>query len=559
MKKINKESSGEGNSNYKNKDIKFVSNKRRRTVDDNTKNLRRLYNQLMQKETTKKKINKVDIVNKVIKLINGNYAEFCYKHDGCRILQGSIKYGNRNQRQELIKNLKQFMYDLIIKKYSIFLAIKIYKFSEKQEREDIVKETILPHFTNLLKIQNGQAFMNFVFSNSSNKIRDQLIEYYIEKILKISYDRIKNQNVSKDPCDPSNDVIIVEKQGTYDQENVRELLKAHLEKQLERGVHKVHVFQGFLNQIFDYLDPKTKVYLSELFDDDINEFFGNRQGVELCCKLFNVASAKTRKKVIKKVKDNLSSIISNDTSILFLIKVILFTDDTKLIHKHILTTLVEKMNEELMQNPSLLKVFMNIIVPFNPKCNKQDEMKVLQSSEDSSSKKDQEKRIEELTGYIIDDLLNYVNLNVRVFIMDAVYSNLLVDLVENLDDEKLNTLLKNVYEVINLDYQSNYDDLNGLMITNNTGHFTIVKILKAIIKNPTGIRFEFCKNISNILLKNIEGFMDTKAIFIIIKILETEETNKLLAKEVKKYESKIKEKSGDAELKGYQILVKKLK
>ena len=144
-----------------NKDIKFVSNKRRRPVDDNTKSLRRLYNQLMQKEA-KKKINKVDIVNKVIKLINGNYAEFCFNHDGCRILQGSIKYGNRKQRQELIKNLKQYMYDLIIKKYSIFLAIKIYKFSEKQEREDIVKECIFPNFNKLLKRQQltGDGFFS---------------------------------------------------------------------------------------------------------------------------------------------------------------------------------------------------------------------------------------------------------------------------------------------------------------------------------------------------------------------------------------------------------------
>ncbi len=558
MKKINKENIDEGSSKNKNRDIKFVSNKRRRPVDDNTKNLRRLYNQLMQKET-KKKINKIDIVNKVIKMINGNYSEFCYKHDGCRILQGSIKYGNRNQRKELIKNLKQFMYDLVIKKYSIFLAIKIYKFSEKQEREDIIKETILPNFNKLLKTQNGQAFLNFVFSNSTSKIRDQFVLYYIEKILKISYDRIKNQNISKEPSDPSNDVIIVEKQGTYDQENVRELLKAHLEKQLERNIHKVHVFQGFLNQIFDYLDTKSKTYLAELFDDDINEFFGNRQGVELSCKLFNVASTKTRKKIIKKIKDNLSSIINNDTSILFLIKVILSTDDTKLIHKHILSALVEKMNEELMQNPSLLKVFMNIIVPFNPKCNKQDEQKILQNDDDSSSKKDQAKRIEELTGYVIDDVLNYVNVNMRFFIMEPTYSNLLVDLVETLSDDKVESVLKNLHDVINFDYLSNYDDLNSLIITDNTGHFNIMKVLKVITKNMSDVKMNFCKNISDILLKNIDGFMDTKAIFIIIRLLETEQTNKLLAKEVKKYKTKITEKAKEPELKGYQILSKIVK
>ena len=147
----------------------------------------------------------------------------------------------------------------------------------------------------------------------------------------------------------------------------------------------------------------------------------------------------------------------------------------------------------------------------------------------------------------------------RFFIMEPTYSNLLFDLVETLSDDKLESVLKNLYDVINFDYQSNYDDLNSLMITDNTGHFNIVKVLKVITKNQTDVKITFCKNLSDLLLNNIDGFMDTKAIFIIIRLLETEQTYKLLANQVKKYKSKITEKAKEPELKGYQILSKIVK
>jgi hypothetical protein len=554
------------------KDIKYVSssNKRRRVVDSNTKNLRRLYNKLMQKDE-KKAINKVDIVDKIIKLVNGNYGEFCYKHDGCRVLQGSIKYGSKKQKQELISNLKPFMFELVNKKYSIFLAIKIYKFAENKEKESIVETSLLPNFNKLLKLANGQLFLNYVFANSPNNIKKRFINYYIAKVVKISEKDLQTlgsheNTVKLDPCDPANDVIIVEKQGTYKQENVRDAFKNHLEKQLEKGVHKVYIFQAFLNQIFNYMDSKTKVYVSELFDDDINEFLNDHHGVQLACKLFNVSQAKTRKKTVKKLKDNISMILSNEVSLLFLIKIILFCDDTKLVQKHILTTLIEKMNEEFMQNKGLLKVFMNIIVPFNPRCNKQDEQKILQDNQDSSSKKDLSKRRDELVSFVLDSLMNNVNLNMKFFISDQTYSTFVVDLVNYLDEKEeykshLETMLGNVIDVLKIDQKSNYDDLQSTILADKIGHFTINKILGVFLKKNhlEEPRFKFIKDLSALLLTDIVGYLETKAVFIIVKIVENEATQKLLHKEVAKHKNTILEKAKEKELIGYQLLAKIIK
>jgi hypothetical protein len=562
------------NKNYS-KDIKFVSsNKRRRAIDDNTKNLRRLYNKLMQKDEgkNKKAINKTDIVDKVIKMVGNNYADFCYKHDGCRVLQGSVKYGSKKQKQELIKNLKPFMFDLVSKKYSIYLAMKVYKFAENKEKEEIIDSALLPHFNKLVKLSNGQYFLNYVFSNSPNNLRKKFVTHYFNKVAKLTEKDLKtlgstDNTVKLDPCDPSHDVnIIVEKQGTYQQENVREALKSHLEKQLEKGVHKCFIFQAFLNQIFDNLDSKSKVYVSELFDDDINEFLAERQGIELSCKLFTVSPAKTRKKTVKKLKDSITTILSNENAILFLIKMILFCDDTKLVQKHILQTLVEKMNEEIMQNKGLLKVFMNIVVPFNSKCNKQDEQKILQDSQDSSSKKDMNKRRDELVGYIMDDLLNNVNLNLKFLITDSNYSNLVLDIISYLDEKEehkgqLGGVLTNLVELLKIDHKNNYDDLSSTLLADKTAHFTLNKIMSIFLKknNLAERRLNFIKEISKLLLTDLKNYLNTKAIFLIVKIMENEETQKLMANELKKFKNEIVEKSGEKDLIGYQLLAKALK
>jgi pumilio family protein 6 len=562
-------------------DIKYVkSDKRRSPVDANVKNMRRLYNRLMQKsKESKKEINKVDLVTKILKTVSGNYAELCFKHDGCRVLQGSIKYGDKKQRAEIIKALVPHVYELVIKKYSIYLAIKMFKFAEQKEREEIINKAILPNFSKMIKSSNGQLFLNFVYDNSSPASQKIMIDYYINKYLKISEERLKNQNQNMISQENSNEMIINEMQGTFDGENVKTDLKAHLEKQLEIGVHKNFLFQAFLNKIFDYLDVKTKSYISELFDDDLTEFLNNKAGIELACKIFTVASAKTRKKVIKKVKDNLKSLLSNENSVLFLIKLILFNDDTKLVEKHVLKILIDQMHEEVMQNKNILKVLMNILSPFNPRVNNPYENSILQYQLDSASKKDEKKRWLENISLMINDIFHCINPNTKFFLTDPSYSALLLEVIHLLasqeqgsneegaysNSQMLKELLDGVYSTVNIDYQSNYDDLNVTLLGEKTSHFVLNRLIKSLVKDEERqgdkleIVEEFLINLWNVISNNLEGYLNTKCIFVIVSIIEAAKKIKREEKfinDLRKFNSLIKTKAGDKTMIGFGILNK---
>lgn len=567
----------------KNQDgIKFIANKNKKIViDENRKNLRRLYNQLMQKDQKKKRpVNKVDIVKKVMKSIDNNYTEFCFKPDGCRVLQGCIKYGDKNQRKELIQHLKPQFYELIVKKYAIYLAIKIFKYSDNKQKEELIVDSLLPNFGKLIKNGNGQLFLNYVFDNVLVKQQNLLCDYYIKKILKVNLDdlnSLKGENTNKnntheeiqtpkDPSDPSNDVIILEKQGTYQQDNIKETIKSHIERQLEKGIHKLFCFQAFLNRIFESLDQKTKSYISEVFDDDVNELLTNKSGVELACKLFTVASVKTRKKMIKKIKEHVKSYLSNDSIVLFLIKIILFNDDTKLVEKHILNTLLEALSEEFLTNKSVLKVFCNILNFKHNKINTQQENKILSYNSDSSSKKDDYKRQEEILSASLEEIFKTVHMNLKLCMTDQSYVIIFNDLIDYLissnNQVKLNEILNDTINVLEFDYKKNYDDFNNLIITDKTGHFAINRIIKSfeIHSNEANdkIKFDFCSKLVKLLMQNVEGFLETKAIFIFTKILENNKTRNLVDKELLKHKNMIKEKIKDEKLTGFQILSKHL-
>lgn len=132
--------------------------------------------------------------------------------------------------------------------------------------------------------------------------------------------------------------------------------------------------------IFDHLDSDVKAYLSELFDDDTEVFLSTKPGIELAVRLYTVSSAKTKKKIIKKIfKDEWAdTLLSNENNLILVIKMLLATDDTKLTKKSLLKPLViyaDKTDFRL-----LIKVAYGIINP--GKVNK-----ILEYSADSSSKK----------------------------------------------------------------------------------------------------------------------------------------------------------------------------
>ena len=72
-----------------------LNRRQKQKVSDLIKKLRINYNRLLIKKKELGNEEKHTLVAESIEMIGDKYTELCFKHDGCRVLQALIKYGNR--------------------------------------------------------------------------------------------------------------------------------------------------------------------------------------------------------------------------------------------------------------------------------------------------------------------------------------------------------------------------------------------------------------------------------------------------------------------------------
>ena len=572
----------------KNDGIKYVKNKKP-TVDSTTKEMRSLYNKLMQNN----KADKSSLVKKVIDLIGGKYESYCYKHDGCRVLQGCLKYGTKEQKKNIIDSLLPFLFKIICGKYSIYLSGKIFKYADNDQKNKILKDVIKPNFKEFLKYSGGISFTKMMFNYSTTNYQDELIDLYIKDYFKIPIEKIKlikeaeeeknknnkkNDNKNKDDDNEDvemedeknkktknkeNNIIIDNSQKNIEVEDLITKIKTHLDKQLEKNINKNFIFHGFLNKIFEFLDEKTQIYITELFDDDIESFMDSNYGFELLMKMYSVSSAKTRKKIIRFVRDKMDNYLPNEKGTYFIIKIILFTDDTVIINKTFINSIMDKLNENIIENKNCLKIIWNILYPFNKKCNNVQQQELLKYSTPYSNKKSLEKRQTELLTNIFEKIFKMVNYDIKIFIKDLLYSNFLTDFIEYLisknEIEKLETLINTIISYIEDDYKNNKDTIDNCILSDRVGHVTIKRILKELNKSEGEAKkyeITLANKIAHILKSEMDKFLNSRAIFIIVQLMENKNTKNLLNKELMKFKGEILKNKDNDKLSGMKLLAK---
>lgn len=590
--------------------------------------LRRLYNKLMQKTDN----NKSNIVDTILGKIKNNYKEYAFKHDGCRILQGCIKYGNKQQRKNIISEIKDTIYDLATGKYSIYLAIKLWKYAEKEEQNAISKICI-NKLTNLCKSASGEMFLNFVYLNSTKTIQDNLVSFYMKYKLQLNKEEVirifeenkslenkameieenynaenkteetntnSNQMLVDDEVNNTNEIttesaILVGKKETYQHEDFNETFKKSLEFILEKKMHGNYIFHAALSSIFEYLSLSTKHYISELFDDDFEVFLNSKPSIELAMKIYTVASTKTRKKILKKVfKDDwANSLLASDFNITLATKILLTTDDTKLSTKQVLKPLIAYSNSTDFN--VLVKVVHGIINPSKVH-------QLLEYTLDISTKKDHDKILYEILSICKKHIINSINVNAEKFLLDPEkkgLSTFLLDLIsylkategtvtntnsndnkdneEESDDEEKDdsSFLEKVLEAIMSYLNFNFEDSKTPLILDSKNYLIIAQIIKRLKnsnnsnsntnarKNSTvsnksnksekGTKYcksivKFIEGIVSFIKTNIDKFLESKAIFIVLAIYEDSAFKKLLNNELKEKIGKLEKIKSDNNL-----------
>ena len=247
----------------------------------------------------------------------------------------------------------------------------------------------------------------------------------------------------------------------------------------------------------------------------------------------------------------------------FIIKIILFTDDTVNVNKIFMNAIMEKLDANIVENKNCLKIIWNIISPFNKKCNNVQQQNLLNYSTPNSNKKSLEKRQGEILDNIFEKIYKIVNFDIKFLIKDILFSHFLTDFIlflsQKNDIEKLETIINSIISYIQDDYKNNQDTLNDCVLMDKVGQFTIKRIFKDLIElKGEGNKYgkSFGEKLANIMKGNLDKFLDSRAVFLIVMIMENKDTKKYLSKELGKFKGEIMKNKDNEKLKGMQLLSK---
>jgi hypothetical protein len=106
------------------------------------KALRINHNKLMMKKNEPTNAEKHETVEECIKLIGDKYTELCYKHDGCRVLQALVKFGNKPQRTLVVDKIKSVFTAMMTSKYSHYLASKTFYYAPEPSQKAFIRSAV---------------------------------------------------------------------------------------------------------------------------------------------------------------------------------------------------------------------------------------------------------------------------------------------------------------------------------------------------------------------------------------------------------------------------------
>lgn len=109
------------------------------------------------------------LVEECIALVKDKYHELCYKHDGCRVIQAMIKYGNRPQRELVVKNIENEFLHLMTQKYSHYLASKAYQYAPTDEQKARFRALVNSQIVKLLQHTFAAEVVEFIYVQSSDQ------------------------------------------------------------------------------------------------------------------------------------------------------------------------------------------------------------------------------------------------------------------------------------------------------------------------------------------------------------------------------------------------------
>jgi len=251
--------------------------------------------------------------------------------------------------------------------------------------------------------------------------------------------------------------------------------------------------------------------------------------------------------------------VTNKIAHLFIIHIVNNLDDTVISKKKILSDVLV-MIDDLKSDECFVKLFMGIFCPDSKRYFSEEELEAFSClKEHSTSKKDADQRHQEILSIVTKPIETFFEENMLYYLLDTRKNHLLprvlgarIELGSIKESDCMDEMLRQIQK------KHHYDGKSQMLI----GHPDLHRNIKDLVKQDAtqkDSKLDFCSQIASIISKNFLECIETRAVWIIVELLENENTAKLIKPEVAKNKDALKAlvKKGKG-TKGVEVILKAL-
>ncbi|CAG8476991.1 1662_t:CDS:2 [Diversispora eburnea] len=394
-------------------------------------------------------------INELFELIDGIIPELLFKHDTSRIIQTGLKYGTKEQRIKVANELEGRWIEVFKSKYAKFVACKIMQYCPGYK--NIILSELQGNVAKLLMHTEARNVLLEAYECANGKQRFSLIKEFYGPEFKF---------FKKTECLKLED-LIAENPSNKDKivENLYLTIKNFMKKpEILNFIIPHRILLDFLT----HANEVKILSIIQLIDKHIPEILHTREGSRAAMLCFSHANAKERKSMLQVMRDYIKKICCEEYGHLVLLRVFDVVDDTVLMKKCIIDKMIKENSfETILYNKYGHRVILYLLTGRSRMYFNYDTLKLLAQNDEirvKTSKKDPIIRATELRKLITPALIQYSQNNTAKMLSNPYTTQILCETIlygESKVEEKI-PILENITKLIS---DTPKDSKDNIMIT----------------------------------------------------------------------------------------------
>lgn len=485
--------------------------------------LRKTYNKMM--ENSKDKAKAQEFVESCITLMGEKLSSYAFKRDGSLIIQACLKHGSEDQIARVKKAYKENFYKLMQDKYGRFLAKKLYEDCFDALEKKAVLEHLCANMEKYMVHMYATDIIEHIYLKSNSETKKKIFESTFGAKLKF----IKEAKDIEE-----NDIEKIFEDYPLIKEQIMERLRKQIDVFISKGLIRLNFVQRI---VLFYVKHATQEGLEKVLEEGHKNYLAlleSRDGLYAACILFTAANSKLRKHMVKQLRTETENLVDNmltsHLGTVFLLKVLLTMDDTKISSKVILDRVAELFHN-VATAPAGSRMLAALCSGHISRYFNAGDQEILAYSKYTTSKKEEGVRREEVLEYLFEGAKKQLSQLIESSLDNKPFCTLL--------GEVLVYMLKGKHEQYKEVIEVFLNSIKGGKVVEDGVSTAVNHVLKETAKGEEGN--EFGAGVARAVRGCVEKVLESKSVFVICKLLKIEEARKVIHKELINNSQRVKE------------------